>query len=252
MTAMSMIVQPHAAYFITDTAFYLGDGTVVSFGPKVHELNFGPLVGGAPATAAFAMTGIITPQHVTDTLQRLGVTDLKGVWDALPSVIRQFSAALPNAHRAPGVGDDNTILLALAFWDHGTSRPYGYLIGNEHCEPVLKGQMEPFQPIAMKAYVMRRLTGGFDGFDYDDPAQFDPIRDAGALLDDQRDDPFQDTGERFTGVGGQGVLTEISAAGVRYHLLRTWPDKVGERIAVTPRAAEAIREQQAKAATGEA
>lgn len=243
MTAMSMIVQPHGAYFVTDTAYYLADGTVTKFGPKVTEVNFGPIVG-PPAYAAFAMTGVMLPEHLMSMLGKCGVTDLRGVWEALPAIVRGFSEALPTAHRAPGMSDDSDVLLAFAFWDHASNRPYGYLIGNELCSPVRDGLMEPFQAVAMKSYVMRRLTKVDADFPYHEPAAFDPPRDAGALLDDQRDLPFEADGGAFTGVGGQGMLTHIGPAGVRYHILRTWPDEVGTPIPVTMRAAQAIQEHR--------
>ena len=231
MTAMNLIVQPHAAYLITDTAYYLADGTVVEFAPKVTELNFGPLVAGPPARAAFALTGIVSPDHVKAELATVAAADMRDVLDVLPDIMRRLSSALPSAQRAPGVGSECDVLLALAMWDEATGKPYGFLIGNEASNPVLKGQMPPFQLTRMKHYVIGRATHGFpDGHDFSDPSRFDPISEGGALLDDQRADPFGDDATQFTGVGGQGVLTQIGAAGIRYHLLRSWPDRVGERI----------------------
>lgn len=231
MTALSLIVQPHAAYLLTDTASYLADGTVVAFAPKVTELHFGGIQVGSPsASAAFAVTGIISAENVKAVLATLPIADVNDLLAFLPAVVQGISVAIPNMPRAPGVSDEQGMLLALALWDAGAGRPYGFLIGNEASHLVEEGHMKPFELVRMSEYVMRQ--GGFPiGTAFADPAVFDPIRDGGALLDAQRDDPFGDDETQFCGVGGQGVLTEIGAAGIRYHLLRSWPDKVGERIA---------------------
>lgn len=231
MTAMSLIVQPHAAYLLTDTAYYLADGTVVGFAPKVTELIFGPVVTGPPARAAFALTGIITPDHVKAKIAKREIGDIRDFIDALPAIVRDLSAAIPSANRAPGVSDEDSILLALALWDDASATPYGFLIGNETCPPVAAGQMEPFRVVRMNNYVLQQGCFNWVGVDWSNPEQFDAIRDGGDLLDAQRADPFGDDVTQFCGVGGQGILTEIGPGGVRYHLLRTWPDRVGERIA---------------------
>lgn len=229
MTALSMIVQPHAAYLLTDTAFYQADGTVVSFGPKVTEVQIGTSLFGPPAKAAFALQGVVLPDTVKAVIAHFSLRDVADLIAALPVIVEGCSIAAREKTYDPAVGADRSMLLALALWDDSAQRPYGVLIGNETCMPVREGHMKPFTVVRMRNYVQQRATKVGE-VDYSDPAVFNPHRDGGALLDDQRADPFGDDETRFTGIGGQGILTEISGAGVRYHLLRNWPDKVGERL----------------------
>lgn len=232
MTAMSLIVQPQAAYLLTDTAHYLADGTAVAFKPKVAEFTLGPIAGAPPAKAAFALTGVVSVEHVQTVCADCGWASIGDVLAGLPDLIRHLTKLLKTALYAPGVGDERSILLALALWDDATGRPDGYLIGNPSCAPVREGHMRPYQLVRMRNYVLARANPSFAGLDYSDPARFSPRRDGGTLLDDQRADPFGDDVTQFTGVGGQGVLTEVGPQGVRYHLLRDWPDRVGEKIAL--------------------
>lgn len=231
MTAMSLIVQPQAAYLLTDTAHYLADGTVVAFKPKVAELTLGPIAGGAPATAAFALTGVISVAHVQAACAGCGWASIGDVLAGLPDLVRHLTQQLATASYAPGVGDDRSMLLALALWDASANRADGFLIGNPSCAPVREGHMRAYELVRMRNYVLARANPSFAGLDYSDPALFDPLVDGGTLLDDQRADPFGDDVTQFAGVGGQGVLTEVGPAGVRYRVLRTWSDRTGDRLA---------------------
>lgn len=229
MTAMSLFVQPHAAYLLTDTAFYRDDGTVLHFGPKVTEIHFGDPVFGPPSRMAIASTGIIGPDHIQAVLKESGCKDMVDVLDALPVIVRGLDAALPNMRRAPGV-TDASILISVAMCDDG-GRPFGYIIGNERSRAVEGGHIPPFELVGTRQYVMAHAGKTEPGFEYFDPTKFNASVDAAQLLDNQRADPFGTDECRFTGVGGQGILTEVSPRGVRYHLLRTWDDRLGQRIA---------------------
>jgi hypothetical protein len=59
----------------------------------------------------------------------------------------------------------------------------------------------------------------------------DPERDGLALLEAQRRLPYSPD-EPACFVGGFAELTTVSAAGITQKRLRTWPDRIGEKISL--------------------
>jgi hypothetical protein len=174
--------------------------------------------------------GVIEPVAVKAVFDHLQLPNIAAVLQALPEIMRGLAVTAKQKDAKFGCGD--SVLMTLAIWDDATRRAYGFVIGNETCSPVVKGHLEPFKLVKMLHYVQQLGNFEFEGVDHSDPAQFDPVVDGGRLLDAQRLDPFGEDGMEFCGIAGQGILTTISAAGIGYKVLRTWEDKVGERIPV--------------------
>lgn len=229
MTAMNVFTQPQAAYFLTDTAVYTGDGIVTQFAPKVMEMFFRDDLTTGVAHAAFSMTGCLLPAQMAECLRTLGAETLGDMLRELPALFSYVCSHLATAPRSNNV-NENCIAMAIAAYlpDRG---PMAWVIANED-HPFPADCYEPFTLQPIREYIMRTNQAGFvENLMPGDPASFDPIADGGKLLAAQRLDPFGTDDDPYFAIGGSGVLTEIGPGGIRYHLLRAWPDRVGERIA---------------------
>jgi hypothetical protein len=231
MTAQNLIVQPQASYLITDTAHYLADGTVVMFGPKTSELHFGDPVFGPPASAVYSLTGCLGTEHINPLLQHASLRDMNDVVAVLPEVMRLATKMAREAKRFDGVHTGNAIAMAIAGYDRILDRSYGLFITNECTLQVEKGYCDPYKVVSMSVLKQGQGNFLFEGVNLADPAQFDPVKQGGELLDSQRLDPWDDDdGKKFVGVGGQGIVTEVTPHRINYHIVRNWPDRVGKKI----------------------
>jgi hypothetical protein len=223
MTACNLIVQPQAAYLLTDTACYTADGIVTHFQPKVIELTHAIV-----EPAAIAFTGNAFPQEMTAALERLGPASASALLPALPDLIADAERIVRG--RMPP-GQRPSITLLIASFNRATIRPAGHIISNDPSMFLPGSGYVPMTVRAMdwKAHVdhaaafggQRRLS---------DPRQFDAVGDGARLLEQQRREP--NDGDNFPIIGGQGLLTKVDIYGVQTRTICEWQnDTVGARIA---------------------
>ena len=228
MTALNLIVQQRAqsAYLLTDTACY-SFGTVVGFTNKVIALDFGP-----EGSAAMAVSGIAHNEHFLSRISP-APQSLSSFLAELPDIFRDVERALEAAGKPAKVGTRN-ITVALAVFDRHQARASGYAISNNTIS----------LPRTYGPYKLHRLPKPLltpcehdpipVGTDISDPRQWDVEQEAGPLIEAQRAEPFPGRDESYIGIGGQAILTRISAAGIEQRLIRTWPDRIGSRIKLAP------------------
>ena len=226
MTAANLIVQPHAAYLITDTAAYLPDGTVTHFQAKAIELPFALM-----QPAAMCLTGNLFPQEIMPIVAKYGnsaselVTNLPRILEAGERILDR--RGLPR--------DQQSIYMAVAAYDVASQRTYGAVIGNG--DYIFAAGYTPrsiqyvrFHVSADHVQMVERLKLPQDpalGIDYANPQQFNVERDAAVLLEQQR----SEVEEGRSIIGGQGIVTRVDSNGPKSFAVCEWPDRVGERIA---------------------
>lgn len=228
MTALNLIVQQRAqaAYLLTDTACY-SFGTVVGFTNKVIAFDFGP-----EGCAAMAVSGIAHNEHflarISPVPQSLG-----SFLAELPDIFRDVERALEAAGKPAKVGTRN-IAVALAVFDRHQARATGYAISNNTVS--LPRTYGPYRLHRMPKPLLTPCERDPipEGTDISDPRQWDVEREAGPLIEAQRAEPFPDRDQPYIGIGGQAILTRVSAAGIEQRLIRTWPDRIGSRIKLAP------------------
>lgn len=228
MTALNLIVQQRAqsAYLLTDTACY-SFGTVVGFTNKVIALDFGP-----EGSAAMAVSGIAHNEHFLSRISH-APQSLSSFLAELPDIFRDVERALEAAGKPAKVGTRN-ITVALAVFDRHQARASGYAISNNTIS--LPRTYGPYRLHRMPKPLLTPCERDPipAGTDISDPRQWDVEREAEALIEAQRAEPFPGRDEPYIGIGGQAILTRISAAGIEQRLIRTWPDRIGSRIKLAP------------------
>jgi hypothetical protein len=216
---MNLVVQERsrAAFLLTDTATYdNSDGKVSGFYPKVIGFRAGKRFHGAIATSGRFLVSYLRP-HLCDVRASTPAEFLA----ALPSVMRATERDLVR-DRAQG-----SWAATVALFDRRSGRASGYGIAN--MPALFAPSCGPYSTHRISRY----LTDAVEGFrvpDVCDPRRWDPKRDGEALIEAQRADLFRFGEVRCPAIGGQAILTRVDAGGVSHHVLKRWPDRVGEHI----------------------
>lgn len=230
MTAMNLIVQSDtkAAYLLTDTARYSPDGTVTGFASKVFVAY---LRDGSHA--AFATSGMVAQDRWLRHLQRGPLDTIENLLRSVPAAFRAIEAELIS-EGVPARCKDDSLNAIIALHDAASNAVRGYGISNNRRTFQTRPGNAPYglrtlapMRLHLTQYVGRPI-----------PDNADPCRGrtwraetgAAALVEAQRADCFGLEPETFIGVGGQAVLTKVSAAGVSQTMVAAWGDCRGRRI----------------------
>ena len=218
---MNLIIQrgTRSAFLLTDTAAIgVRTGRIVHFTNKVIPIY----VDGTPV-AAVASSGRLESHCLAGQLQKRTFSSLQMFLDQMPEIFRSTERAI--VERDVG----GPMAAVVAAFDRSRMLPIGFAISN--CS-------EPFPP-EFRPYKLNSLSMHITEFDPDDAVlrmtdfrdhrQWNPERDALALIEAQRRDPDITTG--LFSIGGQAVLTCLDAKGLSSKVLKTWPDRIGHRIA---------------------
>lgn len=239
MTALNVWRQQDAAYLLTDTAWYdEEDGArVLAFGPKVIDLQI------APVALAFCGSGV-SNDLILEYLERNDPgLDADRAIALLPDLLRFLIARADDAY--PGA--NHRIGAGAAIFSYARNQPEAWRC--DSTDEWLGRGYTPFLPVRVAEAFNSRSLGGENyglhkllGRDVDptDPHQFDARRDGLAVIEAQRQIPVQSgrLTEPACIVGGAAILAEVSAAGIKYDVLTTWPDQIGEVI--DPKRAESV------------
>ncbi|KUR77245.1 hypothetical protein [Novosphingobium sp. Fuku2-ISO-50] len=220
MTALNLIVRPAGAYLLADRAGCTADGILQSIESKI--------VVSSRLRLAIAHTGVSTPDFM----------DCKRAWlvrqvnqtealSALPSLLRELVALNDVALCEPGArqaieGMPYVVTLAVAMWSTVFDRAGGCVLtsGRGH----LPDRVPEFQLWPTRQYIQPEV-----------PAELHPgaawhlERDGVAFVEAQRRLPSPWGASH---IGGGVDLAVVDAAGAYIQGLHTWPDRVGETIAV--------------------
>ncbi|QTH20809.1 hypothetical protein HRJ34_21170 [Rhizorhabdus wittichii] len=233
MTAINVLLQPTAAYLITDSATTDSNGVLIDIRSKVTVLS--------RFRAAIAWTGA-GPIHaagqadrrISEALVSKGVSSQAELLAALPLI-----AAEMHAENAAYIdtGHDTAVSVFVALWSKKRREPQLWACHGD--QSVFGPSYVPYSMVRLRQYVTCPPDVDPDGWcraafgrvvDFADPKSFRPSVDGVALLEAQRH--IREGIGVWGGysVGGSANLTTVSAKGIRERVLKTWPDKVGEKI----------------------
>lgn len=223
MSLANLIVQPQAAYLYTDQGYYDRNGIILRLEHKIMPFPAQRL--------AIAMVGAgkLTPTIIFDLIEARGIDGL-GQVDFLRAFRNLVRELCPDDATGPDKEDRRFM---LGFYSHDHQRAMGLTIFTPDMGPDGKAAYEyhtadvviaPMVP-PFEAFGDRRVNVTV-------PASFDPLEDGRALVDAQR--------RKVTGwshgvadgsrVAGDILLTEVSARGLRFELLLTHSDRMGDKV----------------------
>jgi len=219
----NLIVQPQAAYLYTDQGYYDRDGVILRLEHKIM-----PFLGQCMAIAMVG-AGKLTPTIIFDLIEARGIDRLTQV-DFL-AAFRDLVQELCPEDASGSDKEDRRFMIGM--YSHKQQRAMGLTIFTPDMGPEGKA---PYQyhhaDIIIAPMVPPSEAFGGRRINVTSHASFDPREDGRALVGAQR--------RKRTGwshgvadgsrVAGDIMLTEISAQGVRFELLRTHSDRIGEKV----------------------
>jgi hypothetical protein len=211
VSLLNLIVQADCAYLMTDSGTYDEDGTVSTLGPKV----------------------IVMPHHglAIGTSGKLNCYLLLTLVRALEHLPRhKFLLELP--HIAKAANDlydiDSASVVAVAGFSEDMGRAFGLVLttGETGELPDLvpyeltprKTTLLPYPPAIQKA------LGGLSAYN--------PLTDSLPLLEQQRRVNFGTAEDPQICVAGDINVVAVSREGLRVRTIHTYPDRVGEKVAL--------------------
>jgi hypothetical protein len=232
VTALNIIRQDGGAatYLLTDTAQFRPNGTIDKFARKVHPVRVGGRVRGA-----FAVTGSSAfAPLLRAELRRLQARTVEALLASVPAAFSEASTKL-DALAVLWGWEPCGAAVAIAMFDPEDGRATAHLIADEGTVRSLFFR-SGFEPFALEP--VRRVLScyGRSPFratvDVCDPLEWNPARDAAALIQAQRVEGTIVDGCERSVVGGDAVVTRIDASGVHSQVVLRWPDRVGEMVDV--------------------
>ena len=222
MTAFNIVAQPDAAYIINDTAHYDHECVIRAFAPKTVVLTHALL-----EPAAISVCGAISARDLIAIISDLDISSGSQAIRDLGKIHARAMDVVRAKGRDPVA---EGVWLALATFDMRTGRAAGHVIagdagfGGLNAPPYTPGTVNGG---ALGHYVTCDWQTEFGPqHNFSDPRQFSAFRDGQRMLEAQR----RTVTDRFSVVGGQGVVTRVSRRGVESFVVCQWPDKIGERI----------------------
>ncbi len=223
MSLANLIVQPQAAYLYTDQGYYDRNGVILRLEHKIM-----PFLDQCLAIAMVG-SGKLTPTIIFDLIEARGIDQL-GQIDFLAAFRNLVRELCPEDASGPDKEDRRFV---IGIYGHKQRRALGLTIFTPDMGPEGKAPYQ-YHPADIIIAPMVPPSEAFGGrrINVTSPASFDPRGDGCALVDAQR--------RKRTGwshgvadgsrVAGDIMLTEISAQGVRFELLRTHSDRIGEKV----------------------
>lgn len=223
MSLANLIVQPHAAYLYTDSGYFTADGVILKLEHKIMPFPEQSLaIAGVGA-------GKLNPSLLFDEMERLGMRELDQM-----TFLRRFRSLVRESCPDDVDGadrEDRRYMIGL--YSHQHERAMGLTIFTPGMGPDGK---EPYQyhPADIVIAPMVPPADAFGGREINVtvPSSFDPVSDGLALVDAQRRkvSGWSHGAADGSRVAGDIMLTEVSAQGLRFELLRTHSDRIGEKV----------------------
>lgn len=220
MTAIAVLATKAAGYIATDTALYKQSGMVVGHASKAVLL---PHIGLAISVSGTQESGRMVEELLT------GMASYDDAIERLPGVLREaWDDGSFHLH-----ADDHLahFRLFLAGWSERRGGE-AYYLSTVPGDPVSPDPFVLMKPV----FVSQPSDTAKMGVSADNIFSIRPVDLFGRFFDVAREhgghDPWGNRPGYF--VGGAGILTEVSEAGIRQVILRRWGDPVGEVITPTP------------------
>ena len=216
MTISNLVVQPDAAYLLSDTVFLAPDRRALGFAPKVLHFPDQCAAVSACGSQGFAVVDVVAEYHRTGKAFS---------FDGFLQTVREV-------FDREGYDDATHFMNWTAiYYSKEHSRPYGFCFTTHP-----SGGGEGYAPwrwhprrVLIAPYVEPSLVFGPNAgrVSLPDPAQFDPMADFMKFALQQRQVRYE--GGHF-GVGGEVYLTRAAADGLRQWKLHDFGDREGELI----------------------
>lgn len=229
MSLANLIVQPGRAVLQADAAGFLADGRISMIRPKILPFE--------AARAACSLRGSVELDLWLSALNDMGLgatTSMRRLLKALPEALRAATAAT-----MARFDSDAVACLYVVGWDASRRRPFGLILTNS--DLWFPGELGSYRWQAVdqcfgSIEATKRHLG--DDVRLHDLACFNIDRDSLALIEAQRAEPWgawpiPDPGHAVAHrIGGWADQAEVTARGVTVKRLVTWPDRVGELVAL--------------------
>lgn len=216
MTISNLVVQPDAAYLLSDTAFFQPDGRILGFGTKV--LAF---FGQKAAVSATGRQGLAIGK-VYDEYRRTGAAFS---FDGFLQTVR-------DVYEREGYDPDEFAMVwNAAYYSDAHKRPFGFSFtthssgGGEGFQP---WRWHPKTALIMPHVDPSEVFGpGIEKIRLADPRQFNPLTDFKMFAMEQRKHRFEGL---YHAVGGEVRLTKVSSAGVETWTMHDFGDQEGQIV----------------------
>lgn len=223
MSISNLVVQPDAAYLLTDTAWLKSDGRILCFAPKVIHFPEQCAAVSCCGQQGFAAIDVVEEYH------RSGK---QFSFDGFLGTVRDIYA-LKGYDEA-----EHAMIWTAAYYSKSHERPFGFSFtthpsgGGDGYEPwrwyPKTSLILPFvQPSAV-------FGAGTSRVRLSDPKQFDPLNDFMKFAHQQREHRYEGG---WRGVGGEVFLTRAGSGGLRHWNLHDFGDREGDVIGDGERAA---------------
>lgn len=214
MSVCNLIVQPDAAYLVTDEGFFRRDGRIMMLAPKSI------LIEGLPLAIGATGHGLVLASVAMEVEARLHAKNFTrdGFCDLVRSVYENggFDHA---AHKTRW---------AIVYYSKRNARPVGYSFFTDPADEDGRTWLwHPTRVLVMPYVEPIGVWGNDVARDITDPAIFDPMRDAMKFIHAQRASRNWENIEGC-GVAGQIRLSKVTSSGVEEFLLHDFKDQVGE------------------------
>jgi hypothetical protein len=220
----NIICQGPVGYLLSDSGYFWRDGRIARMASKVLEL---PLL-----RAAIVARGHLTaPEDIGPSIHAAKCRDVFELVNVLPSVLYELTERCGGTS-SRALAEILATQLSLVYYCPTRKRVAASIVASNAAG--LFKDYEPFTHLP----VLEATQPGVDvpavvgrAVDLSDPVQFDVEADGMAIMEAQRSQTWS-----FNGLpsghhaAGSVRLTQVDCWGVRSKILRTWPDRVGERV----------------------
>ena len=232
MSASNFLHQGDAVHLAADGATYLDDGTVLSIGSKIRTLpeqGMAYIQRGATGGCEYIVRKMLESQGCLDRA-------LEIVGDVLHDILAMAAVGAVDIPR-----HCHRLELKIAGWSHERERLEGWYVATT-TENESGGQYPDYEPYVPR-YIgvsdfgpnagpnVNSILGLSDKPTFADVQALDPEAAMLAILEQQRATAyaFTDIAANHI-VGGFAEMVTITEKGMTRKRLRTWPDRIGEKI----------------------
>ena len=222
MSLANLIVQPQAAYLITDSGIFdPGTTRLIALERKVH----------CPSNRAVAFTSVGTAagRPLGEALTAMEASrQAEGEW---PDPLTDYLSVVKSVFEQMGyMGEEHCSTFFAAGWSTTLNQAVGFIFRTRPCPEVPEPWVWHQRDVAVNPYPEPVDVWGSDiAIDLKDPSAFNPHTDAMQIVETQRlPRAWGDGTVNGCCVAGEIHLTEVTADGVTITTLHTYPDRVGE------------------------
>ncbi len=219
VSVCNLIVQPAAAFLITDSAYFSPTGEILGLAPKSFLL---PQIPAAVAAVGYGNV----PLHLHTEMQAELADPALNLATFMQLVRSTYDKQGRDAVK-------EWVRFVAAFYADGKPQGCSFFTNPEDAGPGQKPwTWYPIRALIMP-YVDPRPIFGSNKIPLPDPAFFDPWRDAMKIVEVQRE-PRQWAHRYGVGVGGEIAIATVWEDGVEERVLHTYPDRVRELAGIPP------------------